>query len=82
MVSPKTLRDDKHFTSAQLKTKTGCGENNIFYLKTTRESVLVAVNCTLLESPQKEIPARLSFKERFSTFSRFTCRLGVQKPAG
>ena len=67
MVSPKSLRDEKHFTSAPLKIKAGCG--GIFFLETTRESVLVAGNWTLLESPKKETLASLLFKET-TTFAR------------
>jgi len=46
-LSPNTLRDEEHFTSAPLKTKAGC--EGVLFLDTTRESVLVAVNCTRLE---------------------------------
>ena len=71
MVSPSTLKDEEHFTSAPYKTKAGCG--GILFLDTTRESDLVALNCTLLESPQETILARLSFKEQ-TIFSRSTCK--------
>ena len=50
-MSPTTLRDKEHFTSALLKTEAGCG--GVLFLDTTRKSVLVALNCTLLESLQK-----------------------------
>ena len=53
MVSPNTLGDEEYFTSASLKTKAGCVE--ILFLDTTRESILVALNCTLLELPQEEM---------------------------
>ena len=66
-MSPNTLRDKEHFTSALLKTEAGCG--GVLFLDTTRESVLVALNCTLLESLQEEILTRLSFKER-TAFAR------------
>ena len=59
MLSPNTLRDEEHFTSAPIKAKAGCG--GVLFLDTTRESVLVALNCTLLESPQEEILAGLLF---------------------
>ena len=71
MVSPNTLRDEEHFTSAPFKTKAGC--KGILLLETTRELVLVALTWTLLETPQEEILARLSFKER-TTFERSTGR--------